>query len=151
MGTEPVTAKDVMLDVFSFPHIPYWFTIRQAVGILKNTLLKEEGGVQPAVVLVFDEKYNLVGMLALADLLRGMAPLFAAPDAQPAPGDWSGKPVSSLMTAFAASVEPDATLAEAARALAGSGLALLPVLEQRKKLVGIVRARELFREFAGRV
>jgi len=148
--TEPAVARDVMLDVFSFPHIPYWFTIRQAVGILKNTLLKEEGAVAPAVVLVFDEKYNLVGMLALGDLLRGMAPLYGVPGPA-APAEWSAQPVSTLMTRFAASVEPDAPLAEAARALAASGMPLLPVLEHQRKLVGVVRARELFREFAGRV
>jgi CBS-domain-containing membrane protein len=152
MTAVEVTVRDIMVDVFAFPHIPYWFTIRQAVGILKNSLLKDATAVHPPVVLVFDERYNLVGTIALADLLRGMGPLFAeGADASAAAGtgeDWRARPVSGLMTPAKAFVEPDATLAEAARALAGGGLALLPVLENRKKLVGVVRARELFREFA---
>jgi CBS-domain-containing membrane protein len=141
------SARELMIDVFAYPHIPYWFTVRQAVGILKNSLLKEDG-IQPAVVLVFDERYNLVGFLGLQDLLLGMAPLYG--EGEPA-AEWAARPVSGLMTAVKTFVDPGAGCAEAARALAASGLPLLPVLENRKKLVGLVRARELFREFAGRI
>jgi CBS-domain-containing membrane protein len=146
-------AKDCMTDVFAFPHIPYWFTLRQAAGILKNSLLKEDGSVSPPVVLVFDEKYNLVGMLALEHLLKGMRPLFEQNGSGPAAAgdEWMTRPVGTLMVPAKSFVEPDATLEETARVLLESGLALLPVLENRKKLVGVVRAREIFREFAGRM
>lgn len=149
-----VTARNLMTDVFAFPHIPYWFTLRQAVGILKNSLLKE-GSVDPPVVLVFDEKYNLVGILALDNLLKGMRPLFGeAEDAAPAPGsagEWTVRPVGTLMVPAKIFVEPETSIAETARVFVGAGLPLLPVLENRRKLVGVVRAREIFRELVGQV
>lgn len=143
-----------MTDVFAFPHIPYWFTLRQAAGILKNSLLVE-GSVDPPVVLVFDEKYNLVGMLTLDNLLQRIAPLFAeSADAVPAPDPadkWTTQPVGTLMAPAKIFVEPVTSFAETARVFVAAGLPLLPVLEHRKKLVGVVRAREIFRELVGQV
>src|SRR3972149_9513557 len=68
--------KDVMVDVFDFPHIPYWFSIRQAIGIIKKSLLSSEKVHYPRAVLVFDEKYNLLGTVSLKDILRGLEPNF---------------------------------------------------------------------------
>jgi len=148
------TARDLMTDVFAFPHIPYWFTLRQSVGILKNSLLKE-GSVDPPVVLVFDEKYNLVGMLTLDNLLKRIGPLFAesaGAAAVPGPAEkWTDQPVGTLLVPAKTFVEPETSLAETARIFVAAGLPLLPVLEHRKKLVGVVRARELFRELVGQV
>lgn len=146
------TAKDLMIDVFAYPHIPYWFTVRQAAAILRHSLLNEERGLTPPVVLVFDEKYNLVGTLTLGSLLQGMRPLFEeSEDGAGAPvssGAWSARQVGELVTPTKTFVEPETPLTETARHFTESGLSLLPVLEDRRKLVGIVRARELFREFA---
>lgn len=155
--TEPGarTAKDLMVDVFVYPHIPYWFTVRQAAAILRHSLLNEERGLTPPVVLVFDEKYNLVGTLTLGNLLQGMRPLFEEPadgaTGPPSSGAWAARQVGEFIVPTKAFVEPQTPLAETARHFTQSGLSLLPVLEDRRKLVGIVRARELFREFAGRL
>src|SRR4030067_1872349 len=84
--------RDLMIDVFEFPHIPYWFSIRQAIGIIKKSLLTKEKCLQPMAVLVFDEKYNLVGTVSLKDILRGLEPRFLKPTtkAQGHGGDDSG-------------------------------------------------------------
>ncbi|MDO9287669.1 MAG: hypothetical protein Q7T83_02630, partial [Thermodesulfovibrionales bacterium] len=73
-------AKDVMIDVFEFPHIPYWFSIPQAIGRVKQSLLSSEKCHHPLAVLVFDEKYNLLGTLSLKDILRGLEPKFLKPN-----------------------------------------------------------------------
>lgn len=152
--TGATTARDLMMDVFAFPHIPYWFTLRQAVGILKNSLLKE-GSVDPPAVLVFDEKYNLVGIVTLDNLLKKIVPrLTTSADAVPIQDSlnkWTAHPVGTFMIPMKIFVEPETSLAETARVFLDAGLSLLPVLEHRKKLVGLVSARELFREFVGQV
>ena len=71
------TVREIMVDVFEYPHIPYWFTLRQAAGIIRNTLLGGEKHVHPLVVLVFDEKYNLVGMANLREIMKGLEPLWS--------------------------------------------------------------------------
>ena len=50
------------------------------------------------------------------------------------------------MRPAAAFVEPEAGIAEAARLIVEHGLELLPVLEDGRKLVGVLRWQEVFRE-----
>ena len=40
----PKTAKDLMIPLEDYPHIPYWFTIRQAMAILReaDAIVQEE-------------------------------------------------------------------------------------------------------------
>jgi Mg/Co/Ni transporter MgtE len=162
---EMKTAKDIMVDVFEFPHIPYWFTIRQAIGIIKKSLLSGDKCHHPMAVLVFDEKYNLMGTLALKDILRGIEPSFLKPaaKAQVIAEDvaglaslWSSKeskalaekPVSEVMAHAKQFVEPGDPLTKAAYLMLHNDLILVPVLENKKKLVGIVRMIEVFDEIA---
>lgn len=148
MAAQP-TVRDIMVDVFEYPHIPYWFTLRQAAGIVRNTLLGGEKHVHPLVVLVFDEKYNLVGTANLRDILRGLEPHWSSQaPAQPAGGGKpaSEAPVATVMRSTAAFVEPGAAVADAARLIVTEGIELVPVLEDRKKLIGVVRWQEVFQE-----
>ena len=68
--------KDVMIGIFEYPHIPYWFTINQAVRIIKVSFISSKKYPEPMAILVFDEKYNLMGTLTLKDILRGLEPRF---------------------------------------------------------------------------
>jgi predicted transcriptional regulator len=145
--TAQTTVREIMVDVFEYPHIPYWFTLRQAAGIIRNTLLGGEKHVHPLVVLVFDEKYNLVGMANLREIMKGLEPLWsgagaAAPGGKPA----SEAPVATVMRSSELFVEPGASVADAARLIVEHGLELVPVLEDRKKLIGVVRWQEVFQE-----
>ncbi len=74
---ETRTAGDIMVPLEKYPHIPYWFTIRQAMAELAHSAI-EFGGRQslPRYVLVFDEKYRLMGVVRRRDLLRGLEPDF---------------------------------------------------------------------------
>jgi CBS domain-containing protein len=142
------SVREIMVDVFEYPHIPYWFTLCQAAGIIRNTLLGGEKHAYPLVVLVFDEKYNLVGMANLRDIMKGLEPLWAGKELVSAVG---GKPVAespiaTVMRSTEFFVEPGADFAEAARIIVEHGLELVPVLEDRKKLIGVVRWQEVFQE-----
>jgi CBS-domain-containing membrane protein len=70
-----IRAGDVMIDLEKYPHVPYWFTIRQAMAEFEGSAIETNGQVSlPRVLLVFDEKYNLMGMLRRRDILRGVEP-----------------------------------------------------------------------------
>ena len=160
--------KDLMIDVFEFPHIPYWFTIRQAIGIIKKSLLANEKYHHPMAILVFDEKYNLVGTLSLKDILRGLEPKFLKPStkAQVHAEDESGlsvlwdtlfnkeskeaaeRPVSEAMIPAKFFVQPGDPITKAAYLMVHNDLVLLPVLEDKKKFVGLVRMIEIFNELS---
>jgi len=169
--SEMKSIKDIMMDVFEFPHIPYWFTIRQAIGIIKKSLLSSEKCLHPMVVLVFDEKYNLVGTLSLKEILRGLEPKFLKPIAkvQVPEEDESGlsliwdtlfdkqsraaaeRPVSEVMIPTKFFVQPNDPITKAAYLMVHNDLVLLPVLEEKKKFVGLVRMVEIFDELSNAI
>ncbi|HGJ65197.1 TPA: CBS domain-containing protein [bacterium] len=157
-------AKDVMIGIFEYPHVPYWFTISQAIRIVKVSFLSAKKYPEPMAVLVFDEKYNLMGTLTLRDILKGLEPRFLKPSekAQVPKEDESTlsliwdtlfkkeskelaeKPVSEIMVPAKHFVEPDDPLTKAAYLMLHNDLVLLPVLEGKKKFVGLVRMIEVF-------
>jgi len=161
------TVKELMIDVFEYPHMPYWFTIRQAVGIMKKAVIDVQKCINPQVILVFDEKYNLIGSLAINDILRGLVPGIAAPipsasaasnqadDLAKVEASLSGtekssleKPISEIMKPVKMSVTLEDSVAKAAFLMERGNLQVLPVLENNKKLVGVVRTIEVFREIS---
>ena len=160
--------KDLMISVFDYPHVPYWFTLRQAIKIVKISLSANKQPLDPKAILVFDEKYNLLGTLSLKDMVRGLEPKFLRPEikAQLPEEDESGlsdiwnslfnsdsremaeKPVSEVMAPAKFFVEPEDTITKAAYLMIHHDLPLLPVLENKKKFVGLVRMSEIFDEIS---
>jgi CBS domain-containing protein len=162
------TVKELMIDVFEYPHMPYWFTIRQAVGIMKRTVIDVQKCIHPQLILVFDEKYNLIGTLSIRDILRGLVPGLLAPmpaeDAKVTPDEKDAladvearlygadtkklleKPISEIMQPVRVSVSLEDSVAKAAFLMERRNIQVLPILENNKKLVGIVRIIEVFRE-----
>jgi Mg/Co/Ni transporter MgtE len=163
--------KDLMLDVFDYPHVPYWFTLSQAIKIIKVSFISAKKYPEPLAILVFDEKYNLMGTLSLKNILTGLEPRFMRPttDAQAYTKEgpelaliWSTlfnkeskdlaeKPVSEIMVPAKYFVEPDDPITKAAFMIIHNDLILLPVLENKKKFVGLVRLIEIFNEISDAV
>jgi Mg/Co/Ni transporter MgtE len=164
-------AKDVMIGIFEYPHVPYWFSIGQAIRIVKVSFISTKKYPDPMAVLVFDEKYNLMGTLTLKDILKGLEPRFMKPSekAQGLKEDESAlsliwdtlfdkgskelaeKPVSEIMVPAKYFVEPSDPLTKAAYLMLHHDLILLPVLEDKKKFVGLVRMIEVFDEISGAI
>lgn len=162
------TVKDIMVDVFEFPHVPHWFSMKQAMEIIKRTVLESEKCIRPVVILVFDEKYNFMGTLTHIDILKGLEPRFLKPTTKaqvPEENDvglavlWDTlfsseskelveKPVSEIMVSAKFFVDQDAPITKAAYLMLRHDLVLLPVLENKKKLVGVVRMIEVFDELS---
>lgn len=63
--------KDLMTPLENYPRIPHSFSIAEAFLELKNYA---HSGYK--LVLVFDERFQLVGILSLRDLLRNIEPDF---------------------------------------------------------------------------
>jgi Mg/Co/Ni transporter MgtE len=164
-------ARDVMIGIFEYPHVPYWFSISQAIRIVKVSFLSTKKYPDPLAILVFDEKYNLMGTLTLKDILRGLEPRFLKPSekAQGMKEDESAlsliwdklfdqsskelaeKPVSEIMVPAKHFVEPGDPLTKAAYLMLHHDLILLPVLEDKKKFVGLVRMIEVFDEISNAI
>src|SRR4030043_1305252 len=132
--------KDLMIDVFEYPHVPYWFTIKQAIMVIKKSVLGTEKCIHPLAVLVFDEKYNILGTLTLKDILKGLESKEKAE-----------RPVSEVMTQAKVFVEPDDPTSKAADLMLANDLVLLPVVENKKKFVGVVRMIEIFDELTSAI
>ncbi len=169
--SEGKVVKDLMIGIFEYPHIPYWFSLNQAVRIVKVSFISTKKYPEPMAILVFDEKYNLLGTLTLKDILRGLEPRFLKPStkAQVPEEDESGlsliwdslftkeskelaeKAVSEIMSPAKFFVEPDDPITKAAYLMLHHDLVLLPVLENKKKFVGLVRMIEIFDEISNAI
>jgi CBS-domain-containing membrane protein len=155
--------KDLMIPLTDYPHIPYWFTIKQAVAIIKKASLGLEGKLEPNTLLVFDEKYQLMGSLTMEDLIRGIENKFARTNGYlskewDTPVFFEGlfsegvkeearKPVSEIMSPAQEMVASEDSIIKAIYLMIEKGLTLLPVIDQGA-VQGVVRLNEIFNEIA---
>jgi len=163
------TAGDIMIPLERYPHIPYWFTIKQAVVEIEHGGTRS-GKASPTsgVVLVFNETYQLLGMARRRDLLRGLEPAEAVDrlasrprlmrfmrGKTPEPIDQAvaalaahaERPVSDVMTPIRASVDASDPVIVVATRMVEYDLNLLPVSRDGGS-VGVVRTEEVLHEVA---
>lgn len=169
---DAVTVKELMIDIFEYPHIPYWFTIKQVIGVIRKSLINTEKCVHPRVVLVFDEQYNLIGLVTLREILQGLDPKLKATEINNAgigPIDDASlpafekdifsegakrlmdKPLSDVMTPIRIFLSPEDSVIKAALLMLHNNLIVLPVLENKKKFVGVIRMPEVFEAIFAKV
>jgi CBS domain-containing protein len=159
-----------MISLEKYPHIPHWFTLRQAVAEMEKSELEVEGRKSlPRALLVFDEKYQLLGIVRRRDILRGLEPkylktmpvthrrkLFDVQENEDLLALSSGKfaeavqrqaeqPVSEVMTPVAAVVDVDDHLSKVIFKMLSRDLNLIPVMKG-DSLVGVVRSVDVFHE-----
>ncbi len=155
--------KDLMIPLEDYPHIPYWFTLRQAMAIVREAAIKFEGVFEPRAVLVFDEKYQLMGVLTLRDIIKGLEPRFLKetplvkmdPSLTVLLGDLFGpnmkeqsqKPVSEVMSPIKITVDAQDPIAKAIYLMIKEHVGMMPVM-QDNKIAGIIRLSDLFAEIS---
>jgi CBS domain-containing protein len=160
---EQKKVKDLMIPLEDYPHIPYWFTLRQAMAIVREAAVKFEGSFEPRAVLVFDEKYQLMGLLTLRDIIKGLEPRFmhetalvkADPNLTVLMGDLFGpgmreasqKPVSEIMSPIKVTVNGEDLIAKALFLMIKENVGLMPVI-QDNKVAGMIRLSDLFKEIS---
>jgi CBS domain-containing protein len=159
------TVKDIMVGIFDYPHIPYWFAISQAVRIVRVSFINSKNYPEPIVILIFDEKYNLIGSLTMRDILKGIEPTLASGKAKElkeesiqldsifgvTAKETLSKTVSEIMVPISTFVEPHDPVTKAAYLMVKNNLVILPVLEDKKKLVGLVRMLDVFDHISNRI
>ena len=155
--------KELMIPLEDYPHIPYWFTLRQAMAIVREAAVKFEGTFEPRAVLVFDEKYQLMGILTLRDIIRGLEPRFmqesglikADPNLALLMGDLFGpgmreasqKPVSEVMSPIKVTIAGGDSIAKAVFMMIKENVGMMPVI-QDNKVAGMIRLSDLFTEIS---
>ncbi len=166
------TIKDIMVEVFDFPHIPYWFTARQAIEIMRRASKGTERAETANTILIFDEKYNYMGMVRQRDIIIGLEPAMLKKSEWTGPGmeisrdamhvsedrlamiaeslfkdeakKEAEKQVKEIMVAVNVFVSPQDSPAKAAYLMSRHDVPFLPVLEDRQKLVGMVGISAVF-------
>ena len=162
MANEP-KVQDLMIPLEDYPHIPYWFTLRQAMAIVREASVKFEGAFEPRAVLVFDEQYQLMGILTLRDIIKGLEPRFLQetslikmdPNLTVLMGDLSGssmktasqRPVSEVMSPIQVTVDGGAPITKALYLMVKENVGLMPVI-LAGRVAGMIRLSDLFNEVA---
>lgn len=165
---DKVTAQDVMVPLDSYPHIPYWFSLRQAMVEMEKGQLESSDGRKsiPRVVLVFDERYQLMGLVRRRDIFRGLEPEFldhtTAGMVVHDKGDFSElstvsdldglrqraeKPVSEIMQPIQATVTHDSSVMHIAKQMVHYNMSVIPVLKD-DRVVGVVRSVDVFHQIS---
>lgn len=160
--------KELMVKITDYPHIPYWMSIRDAIAMMHSVYDKESGLGENRMVLVFDESYQLMGVLRLRNLLIGIEPKFLRKDEKsPYQGlkhaDYAGlselvegtftskckeeaaKPVSEVLTPIIATVDANDSVAKAAFIMLQADINLVPVMDG-EKVAGVLRMSDVFNE-----
>jgi len=161
--------KDLMIPLVDYPHIPYWFTVRQAIAMIKAAAAEPHSKIEPRFVLVFDEKYQLLGSLGFLEMLMGIEPRFLrqsegthmqgakSTNLDPLLGmlwkdlfgrsckEEANKPVKEVMTPVKATVKAEDPVVKAVYTMVQTGLEIVPVMEG-DTVVGIVRLDDVFKE-----
>ena len=165
---EPKRAGEIMIPLDKYPHIPYWFTLRQAMAEMEKTQIDIAGRKSlPRRVLVFDESYKLLGIVRRRDILRGLEPQFLTPTATKHPKklfdvevdpnlfmlsfdkvieiirERAERPVSEVMTPITITVDAKDNVMKVVNDMVSHNLSVLPVLEDGK-VVGVVRTVDVF-------
>jgi CBS-domain-containing membrane protein len=165
-------AGELMIPLDQYPHLPYWFTLRQAIAEMHTSEFNIRGRKSlPRVVLVFDEKYRLLGLVRRRDLLRGLEPSFLAnPDVQADESlldlqlagafddesfdrvvggirERAERPVRDVMLPIVATADYDDNILKLIYVMVSHNLHLLPVIKDGS-VVGVVRTVDVFDEVA---
>jgi CBS-domain-containing membrane protein len=163
----------IMIPLDEYPHLPHWFTLRQALAELEQSqLIVGEGRIaSPRSALIFDEAYRLLGQLRRRDIMRGMGPRHLASEKlhlhfqeismHPDPNlsdlsfdktiktlrEQSERKVSEVMQPIVTTLEYEDPLMKAVSKFVEHNLSLIPVLRDGK-VAGVVNTVVVCHELA---
>ena len=160
--------KEIMVKLTDYPHIPYWMNIRDAIAMIHSVYDEKSGLGENRMVLVFDESYQLLGILRLKNLLAGIEPKFLRKDDKSkyqglAHDDYASlsalvegtfsenckeeakKPVSEVMTPIKATADVNDSIVKAAFIMLQTDYNLIPVMDS-EKVTGVLRMSDVFNE-----
>ena len=160
--------KEIMVKLTDYPHIPHWMGVRDAIAMIHSVYDEKLGLGENRMVLVFDESYQLLGILRLKNLLTGIEPKFLRKDDKSryqglthadyaslsalVEGTFSEKckeeakkPVSEVMMPIKVTVDANDSVSKAAFIMLQADINLLPVMDG-EKVAGVLRMSDVFNE-----
>ncbi len=167
---ETKRASDLMIPLSEYPHMPYWFTLRQAMATLRSSRIEVEGRVSlPRAFLVFNEAYELLGVVRRRDILRGLEPRFLEQKRRGYPQklfevkadpdfielshgsvtsqikERAERPVGEVMQPIKVTLQHDDHLMKIIYEMVENNLSMIPVLRDGS-VVGVVRSVDVLDE-----
>jgi CBS domain-containing protein len=160
------TAGEMMIPLDRYPHMPYWFTLRQAIAEMQQSEFDIGGRKSlPRVVLVFNEEYQLLGIARRRDILRGLEPTYLsktplhtngdAPSPNPAELSFdrlvagvrerAERPIQDVLVPIQVTADVDDNIMVLINRMVDHNVHLLPVLKEGS-VVGVIRTVEVFHE-----
>jgi CBS domain-containing protein len=131
------------------------------MAVIREATVKFEGSFEPRAVLVFDEKYQLMGILTLRDIIIGLEPKFLQetslikmdPSLTVFLGDFFGpklkeqshRAVSEIMSPVKATINAEDPISKPLYLMIKENIGLIPVMQQGK-VAGMLRLSDLFGE-----
>ncbi len=168
-------AGDIMIPLESYPHVDEGCTLREAIEEIESArfdIQTPDGRKSlPRVVLVFDRKNQVVGLVRRRDIMRGLEPDFLGShpiqyrkklfDVKVDPNlaelsydrllkgikKHAERPVSDVMLEVKETVDYEDHIIKVVYEMVDNNLSLLPVIKDGK-VVGVVRSVEAFHEVA---
>lgn len=163
-------AGDLMIPLDEYPHIPFWYSLRKAMDELEKYEFDIEGRRSlPRVLMVFNEKYQLMGIVRRRDIFRGLDPDALSQLLVKARKEASGskdeharsdstfkklgkrmeerseQPVTDVMQRIQVTVNFDDHFIKVISQMVNSDLSLLPVVKEGE-VAGVIRTVDLFSE-----
>ena len=155
--------KDLMIPLEDYPHIPYWCSLRQAMAMLQEASVKFGNSFEPRALLVFDEKYQLKGILTLRDIIKGLEPKFLHETSliksypnlsllmkgfrRASLQGAAKQQVSEMMSPIKLTVDGDAHIPQALFLMVKENVGLMPVISDNK-VTGMIRLSDLYKEIS---
>ena len=168
-----ITMADIMTPIDQYVHVPFWYSVREAMAALNKGPKREGCSSIERVVLVFDNAYNLVGAVRRLNLLQGLEPSFLHTESSKTKGQRalftvkddvslsvvdedqsqknmrrrSERPIEDVMTPITETLNVDDQIIKAVFNMAKIEVGVIPVLENNA-VVGVVTVDELFKVVA---
>jgi CheY-like chemotaxis protein len=162
------SVSDIMIAIEDYTTVNHNDTVGEAINRLRESFTARDSTESimetgHRSILVFDDKDDVIGILAIIDLLQAIMPAYlsapkpsTADSIQYSPMFWSGmfnieikkialQRVSDVMSPAPPMIKADANLMEAAYAMVSNQKRRLAV-EQGGRIIGIIREQDLFFE-----
>ncbi len=132
----------LMISPHSWPQLRADAEVRDAIKLLR--ILSEDEKLEHgrSTPLVFDNDYNLVGLIRLTDLLQNVRHLCDQKEGACDLGD-AVKPIRELAKKFPGHVSPNDSILKALDIMIDNSITLVPVMDNGK-LVGMLKLGDIF-------
>jgi len=152
-----------MIPLDAYPHVPYWFTLRQALIVFLKAKLNIEGTKSlPRAILIFDKEYKMLGMVRRRDIFRGLgaeslqekSEKLQSPEYVEKVVDGikerSSKQLLDVMIPVKQTAEYNEYITDAIHKMVDNEVSILPVMKD-DKVIGVVRSVEMLDEISALV